>query len=74
MSDFRDFREYLIEFLIFFHEIVFGRKILSITCDKQYTFDFWCCSYPGNEAQSPNFGRILTICGIFRAISFSTSF
>ena len=55
----------LSEFLIFLHEIFFGSKILLSSCDKHQKFDYGCSSYPGNEAQSPNFGNFLTILGIF---------
>ena len=50
---FKVFGVYLSEFLIFLHEIFFGRKILSISCDKYQNFDFWCSSYSENEAKSP---------------------
>ena len=65
---FKDFGVYLSEFLIFLHEIIFGSKILSRSCDKHQNFDNGCPSCPGNEAQSPDFGRFLTIWGIFRAV------
>ena len=59
------FGVYLSEFVIFLHEIFFGSKILSSSCDKHQNFDYGCFSYPGNEAQSPDFGHFLTILGIF---------
>ena len=51
---------YLSKFLIFIHEIFFGSKTLPSSCDKHQSFDYWCSSYPGNEAQNPDFGHFLT--------------
>ena len=65
---FKVFGVYLSEFLIFLHEIFFGSKILPSSCDKHQNFDYECSSYPVNEAQSPDFGRFLTILGIFRDV------
>ena len=65
---FKVFGVYLCEFLIFLHEIFFGSKILPRSCDKHQKLDYGCSSYPGNEAQSPDFGHFLTILGIFRAV------
>ena len=70
---FEVFGVYLSEFLIFLHEIFFGSKILPSSCDKHQNFDYGSSSYPGNEAQSPDFGHFLTILGIFRAVCFGTS-
>ena len=70
---FEVFGVYLSEFLIFLHEIFFGSKILPSSCDKHQNFDYGCSRYPGNEAQSPDFGHFLTILGIFRAVCFGTS-
>ena len=53
---FKVFGVYLSEFLIFLHEIFFGSKILPSSCDKHQKFDHGCSRYPGNEAQSPDFG------------------
>ena len=52
---FEVFGVYLSEFLIFLHEIFFGSKILSSSCDKHQNFDYGCSNYPGNEAQSTTF-------------------
>ena len=49
-------RVYLEEFLVFLHEIFFGSKIIPSSCDKHQNFDYGCSRYPGNEAQSPDFG------------------
>ena len=70
---FKVFGVYLSEFLIFLHEIFFGSKILPSSCDKHQNFDYECSSYPGKEAQSPDFGHFLTILGIFRAVCLDTS-
>ena len=67
-------RVYLSEFLIFSHEIFFGSKILPSSRYKHQNFDYGCCSYPGNEAQSPDFGHFLTILGIFWAVCLGASF
>ena len=50
---FKVFGVYLIEFLIFLHEIFFGSTILLSSCDKYQKFDYGC--YPGNEAQKSRF-------------------
>ena len=47
------------------HEIFYGSEILPNSYDKHQKFDYGCSSYPGNEAQSPDFGHFLTILGIF---------
>ena len=65
---FKVFGVYLSEILIFLHEIVFGSKILPISCDKHQNFDYGCSRYPGNETQSPDSGHFLTIFGIFKAV------
>ena len=39
----------------------------------KYEWPPWCSSYPGKEALSPDFGRFLTILGIFQAVCFGTS-
>ena len=70
---FKVFGVYLSEFLIFLNEIFFGSKILPSSCDKHQNFDYGCFSYPGNEAQSSDFGQFLTIFGIFRAVCLGTS-
>ena len=70
---FEVFWECLREFLIFLHEIFFGSKILTGSWNQHHKFDCGCSSYPGNEAQSFDFGRFLTILGIFRAVCFDTS-
>ena len=70
---FKVFGVYLSEFLIYLHEIFFGSKILPSSCDTNQNFDYGCSSYPGNEAQSPDFGHFLTIWGIFRAACLATS-
>ena len=70
---FEVFGAYLSEFLIFLCEIFFGNKILPSSCDKHQKFDYVCSIYPGYEAQSPDFGRFLTILGIFGAACFGTS-
>ena len=70
---FKDFGVYLSEFLIFLHEIFFGSKILPSSCDKHQNFYYGCSTYPGNEAQSPNFDHFLTILGIFWAVWLGTS-
>ena len=62
---FKVFGVYLSEFLIFLHQIFFDSKILQSSCDKHQNFDHGSSSYPGNEAQSPDFGHFLTILGIF---------
>ena len=54
---FKVFGVYLSISLIFLHEIFFGSKILPSSCDKHQKFNYGCSSYPGNEAQSPGFGR-----------------
>ena len=58
---FKVFGVYLSEFLIFLHEIFFGGKILPSSCNKHQNFDYGYSRYPGNEAQSPDFGYFLTI-------------
>ena len=70
---FKVFGVYLSEFLIFLHEIFFVSKILPSSCDKHQNFDYGCSRYPGNEAQSPDFGHFLTILGIFWAVWLGTS-
>jgi len=70
---FKVFGVYRSEFLIFLREIFFSSKILPSSCDKHQNFDYGCSSYPGNEAQSPDFGHFLTILGIFRAVCLGTS-
>ena len=70
---FEVFGVYLSEFLIFLHEIFFGSKILLSSYDQHQNFDYVCSSYPGNEAQSSDFGHFLTIWGIFRAACLATS-
>ena len=70
---FEVFWEYLGKLLIFLCEIFFGSKIVSSFCDKHQSFYYGCFSYPGNESQSPDFGRFFTIFGIFRAVFFGTS-
>ena len=42
-------------FMISLHEIFLGSKLWSITFDKNQRLDYGCSSYPGNEAQSPDF-------------------
>ena len=69
---FKVFGVYLSEFLIFLHEIFFGSKILPSSCDIHQNFDYGCSRYPGNEAQSPDFGYFLSIFGIFRAVCLGT--
>ena len=61
------------EFFIFLHKIFFGSKILPSSCNKHQNFDYGSSSYPGNEAQSPDFGHSLTILGILRAVCLATS-
>ena len=61
------------EFLIFLHEIFFVSKILPSSCDKHQNFDYGCSRYPGNEAQSPDFGHFLTIFGVLQAVRFGRS-
>ena len=58
------FGAYLRDFLIFLREILFASKILPSSCDKNQKFDYGCSRYPGNEAESPDFGHFLTILGI----------
>ena len=70
---FEVFGAYLSEFLIFHREIFFGNKILPSSCDKNQKFDYGCSTYPGNEAQSPDFGHFLKILGIFWAVCLGTS-
>ena len=65
---FEVFGAYLSEFLIFLREIFFGSKILPSSCGKHQNFDYGCSRYPGNEAQSSDFGHFLTIFGIFQAV------
>ena len=59
--------------LYFAERHLFDSKVLPISCDRHYKFDYGCSSYPENEAQIPDFGRFFTILGIFRAASFGTS-
>ena len=40
-------------------EIFFGSKILPSSCGKHQNFYYGCPSYPGNEAQSPDFSSSL---------------
>ena len=54
---FKVFGVYLSDFLIYPHEIFFGSKILPSSCDKRQNFDHECSNYPGNEAQSHDFGH-----------------
>ena len=68
---FKVFVVYLSEFLIFLHEIFFGSKILPISCDKHQNFDYGCSSYPGNEAQSSDFGHFFNDLGHFSSCLFS---
>ena len=70
---FKVFGVYLSEFLIFHHEIFFGSKILPSSCDKHQNFDYGCSSYPGNEAQSLDFGHFLAILDNFRAVCLGTN-
>ena len=70
---FKVFGVYFGDFLMFLHEIFFGSKILPSSCDKHQHFDYGCSRYPGNEAQSPDFGKLLTIFGIFRAVCLGAS-
>ena len=62
---FKVFGVYLNEFLIFLREIVFDSKILPRSCDNLQNFDYGCSRYPGNDAESPDFGHFLTILDIF---------
>ena len=62
---FKVFGVHLSEFLIFLHYIFVCSKIIPSSCDKHQNFDYECSRYPGNEAQSPDFGHFLTILGIF---------
>ena len=57
---FKVFGIYPSEFLIFLYEVFFGSKILLVSCDKHQKFGYRCSSYPGNEAQSPDFGHFLS--------------
>ena len=52
---------------------LFSSKILPSSYDKHQIFDYGCSRYPGNKAQSPDFGHFLTILGIFRAVCLGTS-
>ena len=70
---FKVFGVYVSDFLIFFHEIFVGSKILPSSCDKHQNFDCGCSRYLGNETQSPDFGHFLTILGIFQAVCLATS-
>ena len=65
----RGFLKILRKFFIFHHEIFVGSKILPIFCDIQQKFDYGYPSYPGNETQSPDFGRFWIPFGIFRPAS-----
>ena len=56
---FKVFGVYLSEFWIFLHQIVFGSKLLPSSYDKHQNFDYGCSSYPGNEAQRPDFSSCL---------------
>ena len=71
---FEVFGVYLSDFLIFLHEIFFGSKTLQSSCDKHQNFDHRSSSYLGNEAQSPDFCRFLTILGMFQAVCFGKPF
>ena len=71
---FEVFGAYVSEFLISLPEIFSGSKILPSSCDEHQKFDYGCSSYRGNEAQSPNFGRFLTIFGIFELFVLAQAF
>ena len=71
---FEFFLEYLVQFLIFLSEIFFGSKILSSCCDKHQKEIYGCSSYPGNEAQSPDFSCFLKIWGIFELFVLAQAF
>ena len=65
--------QFLIKILMNFF---FGYKILQSSFDKHQSlkFDIRCFSYPGNEVQSPDFGRFLTILEIsFNVYTFEWS-
>ena len=66
---FEVFGAYLSEFFIFLREIFFGSKILPSSCDKHQNFDYGCSRYPGNEAQSPDFGHFWRFWAFFGAFS-----
>ena len=68
MHDFRGFLRISRRVLDISSRNLFDSKILSSCCDKHQNFDYECSSYPVNEAQSPDFGRFLTILGIFRDV------
>ena len=71
---FEIFGAYVSEVLIFLHEIFLGSKILFSSCDKHQKFDYRYSSYPGNEAQSSDFGRFLTILDIFELFVLAQAF
>ena len=60
---FEVFGIYLSEFFIFLHEVFFDSKILPSSFGKHQKFGYGCSSYSGNDAQSLDFCRILTILG-----------
>ena len=71
---FKVFGVYLSEFLIFHHEIFFGCKILLSSCDKHQKFDYGCSSYPGNEAQSSDFGHFWRFLAFFKLSVLAQAF
>ena len=64
------FWEYLV-FLYFFVKSFFVIRSYLVVVIKIKTLIMIALFYPVNEAQSPDFGRFLTILGIFRAVFFS---
>ena len=57
IGDFRGFGSISQRVFDILHEIFFCGKILPSSFDKHQKFDNGCSSYPGNEAESPDFGR-----------------
>ena len=63
---FKVFGVYLSEFLIFYHEIVFGSKILLSSCDKAKQNKMFVCENPGGQKKVHQAGRESIFSLIFR--------
>ena len=59
------FRVYLGYLYIFLREIFLGSKIFSSSCCRFQNFDHKFPSYPGNKAQSPDYGHLLSFLTFF---------
>ena len=73
IQEIKNFCENLGEFLIFLCEIFFDSNIISTYCDK-YQKNIRCSTYPGSEAQSPDFEHFLTNLGFLKLFVLAEAF